>query len=217
MIIEFIRFPNMDKNYLENKVIFDNPELIKQAYSQKNGVICLSGHFGNWELMAAAISQLGFPMVAIAKEQRNKLVDRLISLHRASQGIATMTLGIALRGVMKSLRANKGVAILADQDAGREGIFVNFLGRPSSTAQGPAMFALKTKAPIIFGCVVRGEKGKHTVYLKQIDHSDLDGPTPENIHILTQRHAKALEEFVTKWPDHWFWMHKRWKTKPQND
>ncbi|HOH09123.1 MAG TPA: lysophospholipid acyltransferase family protein, partial [bacterium] len=83
-----------------------------------------------------------------------------------------------------------------------------------STASGPALFALKTGAPLIFGVVVRGQAGRHTLQLEEIDHRDLQGVTPENIHELTQRHARLLENYIRLHPDHWLWMHKRWKTSP---
>jgi len=214
-IIEFMRLPQMTREYFKKKVTFVNAELLAEAMARGKGAILLSGHFGNWELMGAAIRSLGYPTEAIAREQRNTLINKIINQHRQAVGIKTIQLGMALRGVLKSLRQNNFIGILADQDAHDEGVFVDFLGRPSSTAPGPAIFALKTGAPIIFGTCVRMENGRHTVYLQNIDHSDLDGLNSENIHILTQRHASALEASIRKWPDHWFWMHKRWKTKPR--
>jgi len=211
-IIEFIRLPQMNHEYLEQKVTFVNESLLQQAFLTGKGTLCVSGHFGNWEIIAAAISAKGYPMIAVARDQRNPFANRMINEHRRAAGIETLQLGFALRGVLKSLRENKFVALLGDQDAHDEGTFIDFLGRPSSTAPGIAQFALKTKAPIVFGAAVRGKNGHHTVYLRNIDHHDLEGITEENVKILTQRHARALEEFVREWPDHWFWLHKRWKT-----
>jgi KDO2-lipid IV(A) lauroyltransferase len=214
-IIEFMRFPSTTAERLAELVTFANPELFSVGAGR--GTVCISGHFGNWEIMGAAICALGHPMAAIARKQRNRLVDKIINQNRASVGIETIQLGMAIRGVIRALRQNKFVAMLGDQDAHDEGVFIDFLGRPSSTAPGPAIFALKTGAPMLFGAAVREKGGKHTVYLKKIDTEGLDRPTKENIRILTQRHSNALEESIRRWPDHWFWMHKRWKTRPKEE
>ncbi len=214
-IIEFLRLPKASPEALARQVTLVNSHLFAEASACGVGTVCMSGHFGNWEIMAAAIRALGYPMSAIAREQRNALIDKLINQHRASVGIETIPLGMAIRGVIRALKQNKLVAMLGDQDAHDEGVFVDFLGRPSSTASGPAIFALKTGAPLIFGISVREKHGRHTVYLQRIDTAGLKGTSEENIRILTQRHTRILEESIRKWPDHWFWMHKRWKTKPR--
>lgn len=216
-LIEFMRFPKLTPEFLAKHIKFVNEDLFKQGRLAGKGILCMSGHFGNWEIMAAAIRAKGYPIVGLVKEQRNKNIGNLVIEYRALVGVETLPLGMAVRGVIKALKENKLVAIVADQDAHREGVFVNFMGRPSATAPGPAIFALKTGAPLVFGICVRNKNGHHTVYLQQIPYNDLQGGiTEENIKILTQRHASVLEEYIKKWPDHWFWMHKRWKTKPED-
>jgi KDO2-lipid IV(A) lauroyltransferase len=216
-IIEFMRFNAGSPESFSKYVTFVNEHLLQQTHEMGKGTICISGHFGNWELMAAAIRSRGFPMVALAREQRNRYINDLINTNRMSVGIETVQLGMAIRGVLHALRENKIVALLADQDARSDGIFVDFLDIPSSTATGPAVFALKTGAPLLFGAAVRGKGGRHTVYLSLIDYSDLKGLNDTNVKILTQRHAAKLEQFVKQHPDHWFWMHKRWKTELKVD
>ena len=213
-IVEFMRYPVSPPAFIKQHVKFVNPELLDEAAAGGKGAILMSGHFGNWEIMGAAICGRGHPIVGAVKEQRNNLVGELINEYRLMVGIEPLTIGMGIRGVLKSLHNNKFVVLVADQDAHETGVFVDFLGRPSSTAPGPATMALKTGAPIIFGTCVRNPKGHHTVYLARIDHGDLDGVTPENIKILTQRHATKLENSIMKNPDHWLWMHKRWKTNP---
>ncbi|HNR67175.1 MAG TPA: lysophospholipid acyltransferase family protein [bacterium] len=214
---EFSHLANMKATDFAQWVHFDNPELLDKLSAFGKGVICVSGHFGNWEYLGAAIRARGFPMVAVAKEQRNNRVDRLISDFRVQVGVETIQLGMALRGVVRSLRQNKFVALISDQDAHEEGLFVDFLGQPSSTAAGPAIFALKTGAPLLFGVAVRGQHGHHTVHLQQIPTDDLDGYSDHALQVLTQRHASALAEYIQNYPDHWLWMHKRWKTAPPSN
>ncbi len=213
-IVEFIRIPLMDEAFYARYIQVSGGEVLVAAGDDGHGAVCVSGHFGNWEFFPALIHRMGFPMVGLARDQRNPFVNKMINQNRTTWGIELARLGMGVRSIFRALEANKFITILADQDAHAEGVFVDFLGRPSSTAAGPALFALKTGAPLIFGVVVRGEKGRHTLFLESLDHSDLEGVTPENIHTLTQRHARALEGYIRRYPDHWLWMHKRWKTPP---
>ncbi len=164
--------------------------------------------------MAAAIAALGFPIMAIGKRQKNRLVDRLINDFRRTRNIETIPLGMSIRQFLRALHDNKFVALLADQDAHREGVFVEFFGIPSATAPGVAQLALKTGAPIIFGSCTILPKGRYRVQLERITADDLDPKNERSIFELTQRHVRLLEEHIRKNPDHWFWMHRRWKTKP---
>ncbi len=214
-MIEFMLFPHLGRDEVLEHVTITSPECMHEAFATDRGTVCVSGHFGNWELMAASIRAHGFPMSAIARQQRNGFIDQLIVDHRNAVGIETIPLGMALRNVLRALRKNRFVAILTDQDAHDEGVFVSFLGRPSSTAVGPAAFALKTGSPMLFGAAVRNPLGEHTVHLEFIPMDDLDPQDPESLSILTQRHAHALERHIRRHPDHWFWMHKRWKTVPR--
>jgi Kdo2-lipid IVA lauroyltransferase/acyltransferase len=215
-LFEFIKMPACNQKEILKVATFENDPLMAECHRKGKGTVCISGHFGNWELMAAAFAAKGFPMEAIAREQRNIKVDRLIQKHRNAVGVKTILLGMALRGVMRALRKNRFVAMLTDQDAHDEGVFVDFLGLPSSTAPGPASFALKSGAPLLFGAAIRKSKGHHKIILELVPFDDLDPKDPLSVKILTQRHATILEKYVRLYPDHWFWMHKRWKTKPSN-
>jgi len=215
-LFEFMRTPIRSKTELNKRVIMYNSNLLHEAYQSGRGTLLLTGHFGNWEIMACAIRALGYPIVAIAKHQRNHLVDAMITKYRLSVGLEAVALGMNVREFLRSLKQNKFVAILPDQDAHREGIFVNFFNQPSATAPGPAALALKTRAHVIFGVCILVPKGNYHVYLEKIDYDDLSDSNEENIRIFTQRHVKVLEDKIRRWPDHWFWMHKRWKTKPSD-
>jgi KDO2-lipid IV(A) lauroyltransferase len=88
------------------------------------------------------------------------------------------------------------------------------MGRKASNHQGPAVFALRTGAPIIFGSAIRQPDGRHRMVAQLLRFDELTEVTPENIRIVTQGYTNLLEKMVRQYPDHWFWMHKRWKTPP---
>lgn len=213
-IAEYLMQPRWTPDRVASQLEFVNAHFFAQARQNGRGTLCLSGHFGNWELMGSGIQALGYPISGIVRPQKNTRVDQLLNANRHAAGLGIIPLGMAVRGVLKALHSNEFVAILADQDAHDEGIFVNFLGRPSSTAPGPAVFALKSGAEIIFGAVVRQRNGKHKAFIEKIERTWSNELSPENIRTITQAYAQTLEKYIFKYPDHWFWMHKRWKTKP---
>jgi KDO2-lipid IV(A) lauroyltransferase len=166
-----------------------------------------------------ALVALRYPMVYLYQEQNNPYVDALIRDIRTRMRMPTIPRGTALRGILKALRQKKFVAILADQDAGSNGLFVNFLGRPASTGRGPAAFVLKTAAPIVFCVAVREPGGRHRVEAELVtfDFSQNGAALSEEekLTVITEAWTKVLEKYIRQYPDHWFWMHRRWKTKQE--
>lgn len=212
--LEFLRTPVRSREEIKQRVRMHNLQLLHEAYHSGRGTLLMTGHFGNWEIMACAIVAAGFPLVVIARRQRNRRVDELINFYRQRGGIETVPLGMGVREFLRALRQNKFVALLADQDAHREGVFVDFFNISSATAPGPALLALKTAAQIIFATCVQRKDGRYDAYFEKIPTENLSSVTQDNIRIVTQQHVAKLEEKIRRWPDHWFWMHRRWKTAP---
>jgi len=217
MMMEYLRLPRLPEPELDRLVYFRDAQHEKswhQVLAEGRGAVCMTGHFGNWEYMGAMLARR-FPMVFLYQPQNNPFVDQVIRRHRSAVGMESIPRGSALRGILKALRQKKFVAILADQDAGASGIFVDFMGRPASTAQGPAAFALRSGAPILFVVALRQPNGQH---LLETEVLRFDFPTSwseeEKIHAITERWTRVLEHYVRRYPDHWFWMHRRWKTQP---
>jgi KDO2-lipid IV(A) lauroyltransferase len=214
MMMEYIRFPVMDRETVLSLCEIQGEENFDWVLKNGKGAVLVAGHFGNWELMGAFLAQKGYPVSFLVGKQKNRLVDDLMNRYREGMGVKLIHMGVAVRGVIKALRSNEWVAMLADQDAHREGVFVDFMGRKASNHQGPAVFALRTGAPILFGSAIRRPDGKHLMVAELLRFDGLTEVTPENIHTVTQAYTALLEKKVREYPDHWFWMHRRWKTTP---
>ncbi|MCK4545860.1 MAG: lysophospholipid acyltransferase family protein [Candidatus Eisenbacteria sp.] len=213
-MIEFCRFPLLSADNIGSLVEFRGIEHLEQALERGKGVIILSPHFGNWELLGVGLKLIGYRMNFLVGEQHNKAVDSLMNQLRLSTGVGIIPKGYALRGVIQALRGNELVGLLADQDARGSGCFVEYFGRPTSTPRGPASFALKTGAVILPCFILRKPGGRHEVVLeKPIDPVPGDD-REEDVRKYTQAHVSVLERYVRMYPDHWFWPHRRWKTKP---
>ena len=175
-------------------------------------MVMLSGHFGNWELIAFAVAhQSGLPFTIIVQTQSNRAVDRVINRHRCLLGNRVVPMGISVRETIRTLRSGGIVAIAPDQSGPEEGVFVDFFGRNVATHQGPAAFSLRTGAPMQMGFIIRVDDGRYKVVLEEISTEPLTGDSDENILELTRRHTALLERYIRLYPDHWLWMHRRWK------
>jgi KDO2-lipid IV(A) lauroyltransferase len=205
----------IDKAYIDAHVTLHGNEHADAAVEAGKGGLAVTGHFGSWELMAAAYRHQGYPLDLLIGHQKNKKVDDLFNDLRKRQGLGLIPLNMALKGVLRAVKKNRLVALLGDQDARRgAGIDVEFFGRPTSTYPGIALFSVKSGAPILCPFIVRRDAGlDHDVYLEPPLAFTPTGDRDEDVKNLTQLHAAMLEAWIRKHPDHWFWGHKRWKSK----
>lgn len=176
------------------------------------GALLLTGHFGNFELLGAHLARLN-PVDFVVKPQSNARVDAMVSRLRGRAGVGLIPLGGSLRRVFRALRDGHWIALVADQDARRDGVFVPFFGRLASTPEGPARLALQTGAPIVFGIARRLADGRHRL---DVDAPHLPGGAADDagVRALTAWHTARLEREIRATPEHWFWLHRRWKTAP---
>ncbi|MBI4539836.1 MAG: lysophospholipid acyltransferase family protein [Gemmatimonadetes bacterium] len=193
-------------------------ESLERALRAGRGALVVTGHLGNWEIGAAALAAHGVPLDVVARRQANPLFDRALRQARERVGVRVIDQREAPREVLRSLRSGRAVALLGDQDARRAGIFVDFLGMLASTARGPALFALRTGAPIFVGLAVRaaGPGLRYDFRLMEIV-AQRTGVLAEDVRRLTAEHVRALERVVREVPGQYFWQHRRWKTRPAQE
>ncbi len=146
----------------------------------------------------------------------NPGVEALVARQRAAAGVGRIATDAPVRAIYGTLRANRWVAMLADQDARRQGVFVPFLGRPASTAAGPARIALGTGASIVMGFIRREEDGRHRIEVEPALEID-DPRAPDAMLRLTALRTSRLERQVRAHPENWLWLHRRWRTAQPGD
>ncbi|HKQ58486.1 MAG TPA: hypothetical protein VJY35_11515, partial [Candidatus Eisenbacteria bacterium] len=187
-------------------------EHLEAARQAGRGAIVLTGHYGDYGVLAGWLSRLN-PVDMVTQRLRNPSVDALITGVIGETSMRRLVGGRGLREVLEGLRENHWVMILGDQDAGRHGVFVSFLGRPCSTHTYPAQLALRTGAPIVMAFITRRPDRRNEIDL--LPPIVAEGPeTPEAVQALTERHVAVLETWVRRHPEMWFWLHRRWKTLP---
>lgn len=193
------------------------------------GALVVTGHLGNWELAGAAAGQLGIPVSAVVKGQRNEKVDRHLARLRRRLGVEPIAMRWAGRGVPAALDEGRAVALVADQDARDRGVFVPFLGRPASTFRGPASLALRHDVPLLFGKMVRdGDVWRISLEPVEAGAADAaraaEGPpatdavrADDDVRALTRAWVRKLDGAVRERPEQYFWFHRRWKTRPPGE
>ncbi len=197
---------------VKDRLSVSGDEYIAQARSRGRGAILITGHFGYWELLGATVAGLGHPITVVAKDLHNPAVNRLILAGRERLGMDVTNMDSAPPAILRALRRNECVGLLADQDAGPGGVFVDFLGLPASTYQGPALFAIRTGAPIIPCFIIRSGPERHQVRFECPIETYRSEDESADIARVTQAYSDVLARYIMDYPDHWFWVHRRWKT-----
>ncbi len=211
---EFMRIPWLKGKDLDGYVEFDGLEKIGKALERKKGLILITGHFGNWELLAASLGLSGHSIDIIARELDNPSLEEFVRWARTRTGNRVVSKSRSMRRLLKSLSQNRIAGILIDQNVAlSEGVFVDFFGTPACTNRGPALLASASSAPVMPIFIVRRGRAHRVLVGDEIvlvNTGDRELDAVEN----TSRFTGAVEEVVRKYPEQWFWVHRRWKTRP---
>jgi len=183
-------------------------------------VIVASGHLGNWELGGSAVAAYGFPITAVAVRQKNPLFNEYIVDSRRRLGMEIVHRYKGWKPLLSALKQGRVLALVADQNAGNAGVFVEFMGRLASTARGPAVLAQRTGAPLLMAVCVRNpdpgaaEGFRYTLRFVGVEAGGAD---ISDVPALVQRCQRILEDCVRDFPSQYFWHHRRWKYRPPEE
>ncbi|MDA1007426.1 MAG: lipid A biosynthesis acyltransferase [Planctomycetota bacterium] len=180
--------------------------------------IFVTGHSGNWELLGFALSLLGFPMTALARPVDNPYLDKWIVGVREARGLSILSKFGASDAAVDVLRQGGRLAFIADQDAGRDGVFVPFFGRFASVYKSIALLAMTQEVPIIVGGAFRVGDG----FRYRLEVSDVIEPKDwandeDPLFAITARFTHGIEMGVRGAPDQYLWIHRRWKSRPKHE
>ncbi|HLP14617.1 MAG TPA: lysophospholipid acyltransferase family protein [Bacteroidota bacterium] len=211
-LLESLWFVRLTPEMITRMVEVRNGDLLLRALEAGKGLIVLSGHYGNWELMAIGLPIFArVPFVVIAQKQRNTYVDAYVTAMREHLGNTMVMMDQAPRVVLRTLHNGGAIALLADQSGPQDGLFIKFFGHYTSTHKGPAIFSMRTGAPIVMTYTHRNADGTFRIECELLDMTGVSGTDEEKVRRLTELHVKALEDHIRAYPEPWLWMHKRWK------
>lgn len=211
-LIEIMCIPSLTKESILDRIESDKAQLLKERYNGETGMIFLTGHFSNYELTAIYGSiYLGAPMHVLIKPQRNPYVSDWLNRMRESFGNKIVPLGVSVRNIIKVLKENGIVGIVADQRGPADSPRVKLFGVNTALYTGTASLAIKLKVPVYVGFLINKGRGRFNLEIEEIDISKLSGSFEDQINAFNQSYMDILEKNVRRNPDHWFWMHNIWK------
>ena len=187
------------------------------ALGEGRGVVFVSGHVGNWELLARTVGRAGYPCQTIAKETTDARTSALLERFRARGNVRTIWRGAegAARAMLRALRGGEVLGLLIDQDTRVQSLFVPFFGHLASTPRAAADLALRTGAAVVTGyCHRVGEQMRYRISMRRIRPAVSSGDREADALALTAALTADIEQAIREAPAQWVWMHRRWKSRP---
>jgi len=215
MLFEVPHILRLKQGNLYKYVSLEGENNLLQAIKKGKGVFILTGHFVNWELIAAAVAIRFGQLAVVARPSNNRSLNRLIYELRSRFRTEVIPKQNGMRKIFTSLKKNKLIAILLDQNVDwYNGVFVNFLGRQACVNKGLALMALRTGSPVIPVFPVKQKDGRYKIIIGEEVTLIRTGDKTMDVEENTALFTKIIEKQVKEHPDHWFWFHRRWKTLP---
>lgn len=210
MLMEVLCLPKLNPGNIGQSVRLEGKDYLTEALSHNRGVVLATAHSGNWEILGASLAMNGFPLIAVAQKQTNAAMDRFINEYRTLAGMH-VTYKSGVREMVRMLGQGKIIGLLMDQDAGHDGVFVNFFGHRASTPPGAAALARMKEAPIVPAFITEHPDGTHTVIIHPPVWMQKTADREQDIATATQQLTTIIENHIRRFPQEWFWLHNRWK------
>lgn len=210
--VELLLIPYLDKSKYSEHFSIENRDYIESALKMEKGILAIVFHYSNWEIMGIASTLLNRDVIALARPlKRHKKLNDFLNTLRASTGLKIIPNEWTGKTIMRFLKENKIVALLADQREKRsKGILVDFFGEKVFTNKGPALLAMKTGAPVIPVYLSRKGFLRYTVVCGRPIEIERKGDIENLIEVNTRKLNAFLETIIMKTPEEWFWVHRRW-------
>lgn len=189
-----------------------------RALLDGRGAVLVTGHYGNWELTGHLLSVFGFEVVALMRPLDNVYLNRYLVETRRAAGLALLDKKGATEAAEAILARGAALAFIADQDAGRKGLFVDFFGVPASTYKSIGLLAMQAEAPIIVGCARRiGDRFRYELVVDRVIQPAEWQGQEDPLRWITQEYTSAIERAVRQDPTQYLWTHRRWKSRPRSE
>ncbi|MFQ6612775.1 MAG: lysophospholipid acyltransferase family protein [Fidelibacterota bacterium] len=204
----FIEFITLPKSIEDTTIKVHGQKVLEKAFKQGKGVILITAHFGMWEILVYWLGVNGYPCYGIIQRQRNRGADLFFREIRSKSQVHQLYKNTPVETMHKVLKKGGVLVLASDQDARKKGVFVKFFNQLSSTPKGAAIFHLRTKAPAVFATAYKNNTDDLTLHFQSVI-----AETAKSVRNFTQAYTAMLEQMVREYPDHYFWFHRKWKTK----
>lgn len=208
-ILEFLSVRSLDEKFIKQNVRITGLEYFQDELKKNSGIIGLTAHIGNWELLGIIMSKLGFRLNSVALTHDNRLVNKIFVGQRQSAGSNVLGLG-NIRGCISALKRNEILALVGDKDFSNNSVTVKFFGRDAEFPRGPAMLSLRTGARILPGFLLREKDGFNMILHGPIQF-EKKGIFEEDVVELTRSYVSVIENIVRQYPTQWIMFRKFYK------
>ena len=192
-------------------------EHLESALARGRGVLLISAHLGNWEVMSMTLSARGCKLTVVARRMDNPRLDPMVNRMRSHFGTVVIAGENSLKEMIRCLRRNEALGILMDLNQYQNGVFADFFHKPAATTPIAPLLARKTGAVILPVHISRLNDGRHRVTIKEeLEPADIED-TRQFLAVNTRLCNKAIETVILENRSQWFWIHDRWKTRPPNE
>jgi KDO2-lipid IV(A) lauroyltransferase len=210
--VEFLRLPGLNRRKVDGLLEHTGWEHYEQALEKGRGAIVVTAHFGNFDLLACAQAVRGVPLHILTREQHVGGFNRYWMSVRAKLGVGLLPVKKSAIRIHRLLKDKQVVAMVIDQHAPQgRGVVVPFFNHPASTVHAPALLATTAKVPLLPATIERLPGGRHRVTLEPPVKIDETQPRDAEVLRVTRELNRWLENKIRARPDHWLWIHRRWK------
>jgi KDO2-lipid IV(A) lauroyltransferase len=220
MVFDFLRVPALPRAELERMFDREGWEAFDAAKARGKGIIAATGHFGNFEVLAAAHTMSGIPITMISRQMGKSGANDVWRRTRVSSGVEDLVVkkGETLKAARRALQDGRVLGYVIDQNQPlRHAIFPTFFGVPAATAATPALLAMRTGAAVIFVVSMPLGDGRHRLVMEGPLEPPDTGDRERDALAFMQDLNDRLERHVRAHPEHWYWLHRRWKTRPPGE
>jgi KDO2-lipid IV(A) lauroyltransferase len=212
---EFLSAPRLTPDQIRARVQADSFASVDTLLARGKGMIVVTAHFGNWELLARRAALEGYRFTVVARQSEDESFNAITDRLRENGGYTVHPRGASPRPILQHMRQGGVLAILPDQKS--EDIFVPFFGRLAGTVAGPAVLALRTGAPILPIFCPRRSDGTYRVVIKpEIDTTPTGDSEADTLRIMTEINH-VIESMIREYPEQWLWLHDRWRVAPPEE
>lgn len=197
---------------------YKNIEQVKWLMHEGRPLLMVAGHYSNFEIMGYLLGVFGFNVYSIARPLDNKYINRYLYSIRQRRGQKIVDKKSAAVQMEQIVQSGATLCFVADQDAGRKGVFVDFFGRKASSYKSIALLAIQNNTPICVGVSRRVDnKFFFEIEVARIIFPEEWTDKNDPVNWITAEYTKAFEDAVRKDPSQYWWIHRRWKTRPKSE
>ena len=216
LIFNYLRLPYMGEDFWQNNWDLKNEEIIHEAFNHKKGVILVSGHIGMMELSGGKLGMCGYPIGFVGKKIRHPVFNKLVLDSRRAMNVSAINSKDSAIRILRGLKRGEAIGMALDQNMKvKNGMFVDWMGRPALSVKAPAMIARRTGATVLAGySYQKGIDRFELVVTEEVPWEDYPEDPEKEILINNQNQADAIQRIIHAKPELWFWIHRRWKNQP---